>query len=160
MANTRLVRLLLIKKRLLLMKKKVLLTRKRAWIHPINKKRRELGVYDNLIQELRSDNQRHKGYLRMTPRNFDYILELIRDEITKMDTCLRYAIPPGLKLAVTLHFLAEGCSYYSIACHYRLGKSTVSYIIRDTCLALWNALQPLYLKTPQTIDEWRTVAAG
>lgn len=160
MVSNKTQRLLLIKKRLLLMKKRQKLNddRKRLWVHPINKLRHEQGAYDNLVQELRNDAIRHRGYLRMSKDSFDFLLRLIQEDLTKEDTVLRTAISPGMKLAITLHHLSEGASYNSIASHYRVGKSTVHYIIKDTCEALWKRLQPLYLNTPHTSAEWEAVA--
>lgn len=71
---------------------------------------------------------------------------------------MRRAIEPGLKLAVTLHHLAEGASHSTIALHYRLGRSTVSNIIYETCDAIWKVLQPLYMKKPDGPREWKTIA--
>lgn len=155
---------------LLLRKKKLLLlaqeeeeaaTRpnvRRVWVHEINVQRKEKGIYHTLVQELRLDNERHGQYFRMDRDSFDHLLTLIGPTITKQDTQLRDAIEPGLKLAVTLHHLAEGASHKSIAAHYRLGRSTVSEIIYDTCEAIYNMLQPIYMATPQTTQAWKSIA--
>ncbi|XP_067948744.1 uncharacterized protein [Watersipora subatra] len=79
----------------------------------------------------------------MTPANFDHLLLLMKPQITKKDTVMRLAIEPKLKLAVTLHHLAEGASHTSIAAHYRLGRSTTSQIKYETVKALWNVLRPI-----------------
>jgi hypothetical protein len=71
---------------------------------------------------------------------------------------MRRAIEPGLKLAVTLHHLAEGASHSTIVLHYRLRRSTVSNIIYETCDAIWKVLQPLYMKKPDGPREWKTIA--
>ena len=41
---------------------------------------------------------------------------------------------------------------------YRIAKSTVSTIIRDTCNAIWEALQGTYLKAPKSQAEWKEIA--
>ncbi|XP_067941056.1 uncharacterized protein [Watersipora subatra] len=96
----------------------------------------------------------------MTPANFDHLLSLIKPQISKADTVMRLAIEPELKLAVTLHHLAEGASHTSIAAHYRLGRLTTSQIIYDTVKALWNVLRPIYLKAPSSVEEWKMIAHG
>ena len=96
----------------------------------------------------------------MSYENYCTLLRLIEPYIKKCDTVFRDAIEPGLKLAVTLHHLAEGASHVSIANHYRLGRSTVSTAIYDTCEALWKVLKPLYLKSPLGPAEWLKVAEG
>lgn len=151
------------------MKKKLLLQRyslchskksRRYWVHPINRRRHQLGIYNQLVQELRCDNQRHLKYLRMSKENFDELLLLVTPYIKKQDTHLRESILPGLKLAATLHYLAEGSSFISIAYHYRIGRSTAASIIYETCAALWAVLQPLYLKAPCGPTEWIDVSKG
>ena len=105
------------------------------WVHPLNQQRHTLGLHAHLVQELRSDESRLFKYFRMTVGNFDYLLlSLVRNRISKQDTVMRKATMPDLKLAITLHRLAEGCSITSISFHYRLGKSTAAYIITETCL--------------------------
>ena len=71
----------------------------------------------HLIREIRSFDNHHRHYLRMTAENFDRILSLVSLMITRRDTRLRKAVEPGLKLAVMLHHLAEGTSHSSIALH-------------------------------------------
>lgn len=55
-------------------------------------------------------------------------------------------------------FLATGNSYSSLAPSFRIGISTLSQIIPDTCKAIWDTLQPEYLRTPSTPSEWRRIA--
>ncbi|KAF6017537.1 hypothetical protein EB796_024142 [Bugula neritina] len=72
---------------------------------------------------------------------------------------MRKALKPGLKLALTLHHLAEGGSHAAIAAHYRLGRSTTEAIY-DTLNALWIVLQSLYLKPPSGPAELMKVVHG
>lgn len=154
---------LLLKKKLLLLKRKKGAERKRQfWVHPINASRDQLGLFNTLIPELRLANasDRHFQYFRMNTTSFDHLLNLIKQYITKMDTHLREAIHPDLKLAITLHHLAEGTSHSAISSHYRVGRSTVSEIIYDTCDAIYKVLQPIYLPSPSGPAEWRAIAEG
>ena len=130
-------------------------------MHPINERRNDLGLYATLVQELRVDDTgRHSQYMRMTVENFDIILGLVEPHLRRQDIVIRLAIEPGLKLAVTLHHLAEGASHVAIAAHYRLGRSTMSRIFYETYEALWTVLQPLYLKAPSGPNEWLNIANG
>ena len=95
----------------------------------------------------------------MSKDNFDHLLDLVTPHIKKQDTNMREAVEPGLKLAVTLHHLAEGASHCSIAAHYRLGRSTVSQIIYDTCEALYTVLQPVYMPVPSSADDWKKISS-
>lgn len=128
------------------------------WVHPVNQTRDETGVYAQRIVPLRQYPDRFFGYFRMHPVNFDYLLNLIRPDITKQETFMRKPIAPELKLAVTLHHLAEGSSHRSIAIHYALGRSTISNIIYETCEALCKKLQPLHMPVPTSHQQWRVIA--
>lgn len=54
-------------------------------------------------------------------------------------------------------FLASGDSFYSLATSLRVGTSTVQGIVRETCKALWDVLQPLVMPTPNE-DKWKKIA--
>jgi len=95
----------------------------------------------------------------MTPENFDH-LSLIQPYTIKKHTNMRKALEPGLKLALTLHHLAEGASHAAIAARYRLGRSSTSQAIYDTLNALWVVLPPLYLTPPSGSAEWIKVVHG
>lgn len=56
-------------------------------------------------------------------------------------------------------FLATGDSYKTIAFSYRIGVQTVATIVNETCDAIWELLQPLYMPTP-TRQHWEDTAAG
>ena len=56
-------------------------------------------------------------------------------------------------------FLATGDSYKSIAYSYRVGHATVSLIVAETCEAIWDAMQSIYMKTP-TEGHWLATARG
>jgi len=45
-------------------------------------------------------------------------------------------------------FLASGDSFQTIAFSFRLHKSTVLGIVAETCSALLNLLQPIYMPVP------------
>ena len=96
----------------------------------------------------------------MTPGNFAYILQKIKPLIQKEDTVMRKSIEPELRLAITIHHLAEGASYGSIAVHYSLGKSTISGIITEVCSAIWTVLQPIYMPVPRSHDAWKVLSDG
>lgn len=117
-----------------------------------------LGIYHTFIQEMRLHSDRHTRYLQMNPEGFDFISEQISPLIQGKDGNMRKCLEPGLKLAVMLHHLAERVSHWCIADHCRLGRSTVSNIIQQTCDVLWQTLQPVYLKPPTGPRDWNDIA--
>ncbi|XP_071574504.1 uncharacterized protein [Temnothorax nylanderi] len=55
-------------------------------------------------------------------------------------------------------YLAHGDSAATTAWHFRVGKSTMYSIIPEVCKAIWDVLQPLYLRCPNEENEWLQIA--
>lgn len=70
---------------------------------------------------------------------------------------MRQPIEATERLALTIIYLASGNSQQSMSFAYRLGRKTVSSIIQDTCLAIWDALSEMYLKPPSTSEDWKHI---
>jgi hypothetical protein len=49
-----------------------------------------------------------RNFTRMTPSDFEEVLEMDGGKISKCDTRFRETIPASIRLAVTLGFLASG----------------------------------------------------
>ncbi|XP_046862866.1 protein ANTAGONIST OF LIKE HETEROCHROMATIN PROTEIN 1-like isoform X2 [Xenia sp. Carnegie-2017] len=131
--------------------------KKRFWIEDILKRRKELGEYHRLIQEMRlNDPESFYQYFRMTPSRFDLLLGLVGPYLKK-NSLYREPVSPEERLAVTLRFLATGDSQQSIAFSFRLGHGTVTKIVEESSEALWSALQP-FIKPPTTTSEWKKIA--
>lgn len=61
---------------------------------PWNQRRAHLGYFDTLLKVLRFENEvEYKWVLRMTPQDFDKLLELVKEYIKKGYTKFRDAIP-------------------------------------------------------------------
>jgi len=135
--------------------------KRRWWVHPILRQRSTEGAWCSLFEKFRSlYPDKHRQCLRVNKAMFDHILALIQQDITKQDTRLRQAIPANQRLAVTLLYLSTGDSFRSIALLFRIGESTAQEIVYETCKALWARLQPIYLKTPSTKEEWLEISHG
>ena len=93
----------------------------------------------------------------MAPDRFEHLLSLVDPIITKKDTRMRKAIGPAERLSLTLHYLAYGDSQQSNSFTYRIGRSTVSKLIRETCDAIWAVLHLEYLKPPNSNKEWKKI---
>ena len=73
------------------------------WVKSLLGRRINLSLYETLVQELRfEDESEYKKLLRMTPLNFDEILGLIQEDITKTNTNMRDSIRANIKLAATI----------------------------------------------------------
>ena len=65
------------------------------------------GIYANLMRELGRESQGDfTNYMRMEPGMFHELLLRLTPRLTKMDTHYRRALEPGLKLAITLRYMA------------------------------------------------------
>ncbi|KAJ8911944.1 hypothetical protein NQ315_016288 [Exocentrus adspersus] len=53
-------------------------------------------------------------------------------------------------------YLASGDSMMSMSYSYRVGKSTVSNLVKETCKIIWNCLWQDYLKPPDT-EKWNEI---
>ena len=94
----------------------------------------------------------------MSPECFDHLLSLVEPLITKQTTRFREAISAGERLAVTLRYLASMESQQSLSFSYRMGKSAINTIIKETCDALYTVLAETYLHPPTTQNDWKEVA--
>nr|XP_039270100.1 protein ALP1-like [Styela clava] len=128
------------------------------WVHPILKRRKELGEYHRLVQEMRLERTvAFRNQYRLDPGMFDDLRSLVAPYITKTTTNFREPISPEERLGITLRFLATGDSYTTIADSYRTSKSTVSGIVTETCEAIWTSLKKEYL-SPPTVTKWKQIA--
>ncbi|XP_073406903.1 uncharacterized protein [Dendrobates tinctorius] len=131
--------------------------RRRLWIHPIVELRESRGAYHTLYSELRANPEKFTDYIRMSHESFMDLLARVQQSIRRQDTQLRRAIPPEERLLVTLRFLATGETLSSLHFQYRIGISTLSGIVADTCRALWNVLCPEFMPLP-TAEKWMEIA--
>lgn len=91
--------------------------RRTCWVRPwLSAERRlQFGHYDQLMRELRmEDQQSFFNFLRMPPEMFDELLNRVGPRIQKRDTIFRKALEPGLKLAITIRHLASGNRYSTL----------------------------------------------
>ena len=94
----------------------------------------------------------------MSPERFDSLLKMVAPLISKKDTNFRKAISPEERLAVTLRFLASGESQQSLSFSYRIGRSTLSNILRETCDAIYTCLSGTYLSPPTNKTDWQNIS--
>lgn len=134
--------------------------RRTVWVKPWLLRRTALGHYDTLMQELmRESRGDFKAYLRIEPAMFREILDRLLPRITKNEEC-RPALAPGLRLAITLRFLATGNSYHSLAFNFRVAHNTISMLVPQVCSAIVAEYKNEVMVTPSTHDGWRESANG
>ena len=102
-------------------------------------RRRQFGLYDQLMVELRNEDQMaFKNFMRMPSEMFDELLTRVGPKITKHNTCTTYrdALDPGLKLALTLRHLASVTKYHSRSYGWSVPYNTMSLFIPEVCEAI------------------------
>ncbi|VDI12296.1 Hypothetical predicted protein [Mytilus galloprovincialis] len=132
---------------------------RRNWIKPWLTRRADLGVCQTLLKELSNeDSDSFRNFLRVSPQQFAYLLDMVKDSITKCSTNMRTCITAEERLSLTLRYLATGESYRSLSYSFRIAPSTVCSIIPEVCDALYQALKDTYMKVPSTPEEWEEIA--
>ena len=115
----------------------------RRWWQTHLYKQRNAGNVGSLVSELKFQavSGHYKNFARMTPSDFEYLLNKIGKKVEKQDTVLRKAISAQDRLALTLRFLATGDSYSSLQYLFRISKQSISSIIPGVCQALADVLK-------------------
>ncbi|XP_071578129.1 uncharacterized protein [Temnothorax nylanderi] len=106
------------------------------------------------------ETQDHEEFfqnMRMWPEHFNWLLDVVQGKLEKRSK--RTPLDPKLRLQVTLLYLAQGDSILSKHTEFRIGKSTVRAIIPETCQAIWEVLQPIFLPAMDE-NSWKKVADG
>ena len=135
--------------------------RHRWWVRPwlTVERRLQYGQYETLMQELRNEDViSFKRYMRITPEMFDEILQRVAPRIQKQDTRFRSALPAGLKLAITIRYMACGDTYTSLAYDFRTASETICHLIPEVCAAIADEYKDEVLSCPLTPEGWLEIA--
>ena len=133
--------------------------RREVWVRPWIGRRRQFGLYDQLLVELRQEDQKSfKNLMRMPPDMFDELLARVGPRITKQTTRYREPLEPGLKLALTLRHLASGSTYAAMKYGWRVPHNTQSLVVREVCKAIIDEYMPEVMTCPTTPEGWRTIS--
>ncbi|XP_069586524.1 uncharacterized protein [Ranitomeya imitator] len=72
---------------------------------------------------------------------------------------MRKAISAEERLLLTLRFLSTGLSYAGLHLEFLIGCSTISAIVRSTCLQIWEKLHELVMPEPKQ-EDWLKIASA
>ena len=95
---------------------------------------------------------------RMPLEGFQDLLTLAGPFIAKKLCRSRNSISEAECLMVTLRYLMTGDSQQTQSFLFRIGKSTISNLLREMCKAIWLALQEQYLNVPSATSDWLRIA--
>jgi hypothetical protein len=117
------------------------------------------GQYEKLMTQLTAHDQASfRNFVRVDPDLFHELLQRIAPRIERRDTNYRKALDPGLKLAITMRYLATGDSYHSLMYGFRVPHNTISLLIPEVCRAIVAEYAEEVITCPTTEAEWRQVA--
>lgn len=134
---------------------------RRWYVRPWIEEREKYGHYHQLLPELQAkDPDTFRYYLRVDHGLFQQILERIKPHITRQDTNWKKALEPGLRLAITLRFMATGEAYKSMALNFRTAGNSISTLVPDTCEAIITEFMKDVIVCPSTPQDWKDVAEG
>lgn len=72
------------------------------WVHPINDRRDEVGLFNTLFNDLRNDENKFFNYFRMSIASFDVLHGKLQHTIQRKNTQFRNCIQPVEMLSITL----------------------------------------------------------
>ena len=131
---------------------------RRHWVRPWITRRPHFGLFDQLMVELRNEDQASfTNFMRMPPAMFDELLNRVGPRIAKQYT-RDDVLEPGLKLALTLRHLASGNTYASMKFAWRVPHNTQSLVVRAVCQAIIDEYEDEVMVCPCTPDGWRAIA--
>jgi hypothetical protein len=104
---------------------------------------REVYSGSSLLADLnfQSVSGLYKNFTRMSPSEFECLINLIGEKISKKDTAFRKAVSVQERLARTLRFLASGDSNVSLQYLFKIFKLAISCIVPEVCEALAEKLK-------------------
>jgi hypothetical protein len=74
-------------------------------VHSINIKRPEFGIFSHLYWYLLKDEEKCRGFFRMTIEQFYRLSQLVAEEIRKQNTNYRRAIKPEVRFAIIFKYV-------------------------------------------------------
>ncbi len=86
------------------------------------------------------------------------MVERLTPIISKQDTNYRKSLDPGLKVAITLHYMATGDSSKSLQYGFRVAYNTICLLIADISGAIVEAYHEEVIITPTTPEDWMVIA--
>ncbi|KAG5889263.1 hypothetical protein JTB14_025523 [Gonioctena quinquepunctata] len=101
----------------------------------MNRNREHNGFFAAVLKDmgtLEADSDQHFEFMRMSKEMYDHSLQLLGPSLQKNRK--KYHLTPDHRLAMTIHYLAAGCSMREIAWTYKVGVATVHVIVKET----WN----------------------
>ncbi len=109
--------------------------------------------------ELRiEDPSSFQNFVRCEPAMFQEMVDRLTPLICKLNTNYRKALDPGLKVTITLHYMATGDSSKCLQYGYRVAYNTLCLLIAEVTSTIVDAYHEEVIVTPTTPDNWMVIA--
>ena len=133
--------------------------RRSVWVRKWLQRRPKLGQYTKLMKELKKeDTKAFRNFVRMDYETFHEILQRIEGRITKTPNNYRTPLSAGIKLAITMRYLATGDSYHSLMYGFRVAHNTISKVIIQVCEAIIAEYAEEMVPCPTTAEQWKEIS--
>ncbi len=132
---------------------------RRWWCKPWLLRRPAFGQFEHLMVEMAvEDPAGIQNFVRCETAMFQEMVERLTLIISKQDTNYRKALDPGLKVAITLCYMASGDSSKSLQYGFRVAYNTMCLLIAEVCAAIVEAYHKEVILTPTTPEDWMVIA--
>jgi len=98
---------------------------RRVWVRGWIARRQKMGAFHRTVRELATEDP--SSFMEQFV-HFNHLVSLVSPLIEKEDTCMREAIFPAERMALTLRFLVTGESFRSLAFQFCMSRPAISYI--------------------------------
>ncbi len=94
-----------------------------------------------------------QNIVRCEPAMFQEMVERLTPIISKQDINYRKALGPGLKVAITLCYMATGDSSKSLQYGFRVTYNTICLLIVEVCATIVEAYHEEVILTPTNPED-------
>lgn len=101
--------------------------------------RRRSFAWFEMVESTFDDTLWYENF-RVTKGTFEYILTVVKDDISRKDTIMRTAVTPNHRLALTMYYLSSTAEYRTIGNLFGVSTSFVCLCVRDVCKAIQKRL--------------------
>ncbi|XP_057290913.1 uncharacterized protein LOC130613611 [Hydractinia symbiolongicarpus] len=129
-----------------------------CWVQPWLGNRECLGAFHTIFNEIKNDEKKCRGYIRMNNAQFEYLVGLLSEDLQKQDTNMRNSITPAELVCVALRYLATGETFRSLEFQFRVSRKRISAAVMEVSEAIIKRLGPTFLSTPKTQGEWLDIS--
>ena len=135
--------------------------RRYMWVRPWIMQMEDKRAYHNWAYQLNelynTDIPGFTNFMRMTLEFFEMIKARAELHLVKQATNYRAALSVGMKLAITLRYLATEESYTSLSYQFMVERSSISKFVPKACRAIQEKFKGEYLRCPSTPDDWKNL---